>query len=183
MIPTSWWPENAVAKIYRATVREYADCVDFLETDESSRLKGHKIHYRLMDVAGKGMNATEEHTFFDAYRDAGLNFYPAKKNRDMSGFELINGVLPPLTITIGNETTVRPRLRIMRGNDELVWQLGHLRFAEWHTSATDKDPPGKTEEKRKRLVDCLAYVLLDEPRFVGRGRLSEFKTMYSSTGY
>jgi hypothetical protein len=35
----------------------------------------------MVDVAGKGMNATEEHSFFEAYRDAGMAFYPATKNR------------------------------------------------------------------------------------------------------
>ena len=179
VIPTSWWPSYAVTPKIRATVREYADCVEYIEKEH-----GFKVYKRLMDVAGKGMNATEEHTFFDAYRDAGVSFYPAKKNRDLSGFELINGVLQPLTITIGNETKTRPRLTIMRGNDELVWQLGHLRFSEWRANATDKDPPERTEEKRKHLVDCLAYILLDEPRFVRRGgNASTFKAINPTTGY
>jgi hypothetical protein len=73
---------------------------------------------------------------------------------------------------------------IMGGNDELVWQLEHLRFSEWRTSSTDKGPPERTEEKRKHLIDCLAYILLDEPWFIRRGgTLREFKEIYPSTGY
>ncbi len=180
VIPCSWWPDYAVTPTYRATVSQYVGGLDFLEEDHG--FKG-KLYKRLMDVAGKGMNATEEHSFFEAYRDAGMTFYPAKKNRDLSGFELINKVLQPLTITIGNETKTKPRLMIMRGNDELVWQLGHLRFSEWRTNSTDKDPPERTEEKRKHLIDCLAYILLDEPRFIRRGKPRGFKEIYPSTGY
>jgi hypothetical protein len=72
----------------------------------------------------------------------------------------------------------------MRGNDELVWQLGHLRFSEWRANSTDKDPPERTEEKRKHLVDCLAYIPLDEPRFVRPGgKLSTFHAINPATGY
>jgi hypothetical protein len=31
------------------------------------------------------MNADEERNYFDAYRDAGMYFQEAKKNRDMCG--------------------------------------------------------------------------------------------------
>ena len=179
VIPFSWWPSYAVTPKSRATVAQYVEGVKWVEEEHAL-----KVHKRLMDVAGKGMNATEEHSFFEAYRDAGVSFYPAKKNRDMSGFELINGVLQPVTITIGNETKTRPLLRIMRGNDELVWQLMHLRFSEWKVNSTDKDPPERTEEKRKHLVDCLAYIMLDEPRFVRRGgKLILHHVINPDTGY
>src|ERR1700733_15793644 len=143
----------------RHSLSTYVEGVRWVEEERTLR-----VHNRLMDVAGKGMNATGEHSFFGGDRDVGMSFYPAKKNRDMWGFEPINGVLQPVTITIGNETTTRPRLRIMRGNDELVWQLMHLRFSEWQVNSNGKDPPARTEEKRKHLVDCLAYIMPDEPR-------------------
>jgi hypothetical protein len=34
----------------------------------------------------------------------------------------------------------------------------------------DKDPPEKPQEKRRHLIDCLAYILLDQPRFIDRQR-------------
>ncbi len=33
---------------------------------------------------------------------------------------------------------------------------------------THKDPLEKAQEKRRHLVDCLGYILLDRPRFVDR---------------
>ena len=38
---------------------------------------------------------------------------------------------------------MRPRLTITEGNDELIWQIKHLRFSEWRGNVTDKDPPEK----------------------------------------
>ena len=35
------------------------------------------------------------------------------------------------------------------------------------TSRT-RTPPEKAQEKRRHLVDCLAYILLDRPRFIDR---------------
>ena len=45
---------------------------------------------------------------------------PAKKNRDMSGFELINQVLKPKAYNIGGQVKMRPLLTVMEGNDELA---------------------------------------------------------------
>ena len=118
-----------------------------------------------MDSAGKGMNVDEEHSYFDAYQEAGLYFDPAKKNRDLSGLDLINAALKPTPVVVGNEQKLEPELTFMKGNDELVWQISHLRFAEWRGNVVDKDPPEKAQEKRRHLVDCLAYILLDEPYF------------------
>jgi len=43
---------------------------------------------------------------------------------------------------------------------------------------TDKDPPEKPQEKRRHLVDCLAYILLDLPRFIDRRRARGYMAAY-----
>lgn len=139
---------------------------------------------RVMDSAGKGMNADEERSYFDAYREAGIYFRSAKKNRDLSGFDLINEALRPSSFVVGNEQKMKPRLTIMEGNEELVWQISHLRFAEWRGNVVDKDPPEKPQEKRRHLVDCLAYILLDRPRFHEPRRQSiPYEPIYRGTAY
>jgi hypothetical protein len=55
-----------------------------------------------MDSVGKGMNADEERSYFDAYREAGIYFRSAKKNRDLSGFDLIAEALRPTSFVAGN---------------------------------------------------------------------------------
>jgi len=67
-----------------------------------------------MDVAGRSFNATEELSYFDAYRNEDVYFNPAKKNRDLSGYELINEALKPKVYTVGNTTEEWPRLTIWR---------------------------------------------------------------------
>jgi hypothetical protein len=79
----SWWPQSYVRSDFHATVKHYVDCVKKVE-----ELFGWKVYNRVMDPAGKGMNADEERSYFDAYREAGIYFRPAKKNRDLSGFDL-----------------------------------------------------------------------------------------------
>jgi hypothetical protein len=175
----SWWLQSYVRSDFHATVKHYADC---LKTAED--FSGWKVYNRVMDSAGKGMNADEERSYFDAYREAGIYFRPAKKNRDLSGFDLIAEALRPTGFVAGNEKRMKPQLTIMEGNDELVWQMSHLRFSEWRGNVTDKDPPEKAQEKRRHLVDCLAYVLLDRPRFIDRRpRPSTWRPIYSELGY
>jgi hypothetical protein len=175
----SWWPQNYVRSDFHATVKHYAEGVKLVEDE-----LGWRIYNRIMDSAGKGMNADEERSYFDAYREAGLYFRAAKKNRDLSGFDLINDVLKPTSFVAGNEQKLKPRLTIMEGNEELVWQISHLRFAEWRGNVVDKDPPEKPQEKRRHLVDCLAYILLDKPRFIERRRRSvPYDPIYQATRY
>jgi hypothetical protein len=179
VVKFSWWPESYVRSDFHATVKHYVDCVKTVE-----EFLGWKVYNRVMDSAGKGMNADEERSCFDAYRDAGIYFRPAKKNRDLSGFDLIAEALRPTSFVIGNERKVKPRLTIMIGNDELVWQISHLRFSEWRGNVTDKDPPEKPQEKRRHLVDCLAYALLDRPRFIDRRpRVSTWRPIYPELAY
>jgi|HubBroStandDraft_6_1064221.scaffolds.fasta_scaffold463753_1 hypothetical protein len=165
----SYWPQ---ATETRLTVKDYATS---LESVHSSSL-GLKPYKKLMDVAAKGMNASEERSYFDAYRDAGLVFIAAKKNRDFTGYELINEALKPSSYMVGDKEVMRPRLTIMRGcgdNDELVYQLKSLRYREWKGTVTDKDAPEEPQDKRRHLIDCVSYILLDKPRFIEKRRPQE----------
>jgi hypothetical protein len=165
VVPFAWWPESYVRSNFHATVKHYVESIKLIE-----EYLGCPVYNRVMDSAGKGMNADEERSYFDAYQEAGVYFRPAKKNRDLSGFDLITDALRPMSFVVGNETKTKPRLTIMQSNDELVWQMSHLRFAEWRGNVVDKDPPEKPQEKRRHLIDCLAYILLDQPRFIDRRR-------------
>ncbi len=182
VVKFSWWPQDYVRPDFHATVKEhYAECVKLVERDFFGGSRGIR---RVMDSAGKGMNADEERSYFDAYREAGISFWPAKKNRDLSGFDLIAAALKPTSFTVGNEKKMKPRLTFQEGNDELVWQLKHLRFSEWRGNVTDKDPPEKAQEKRRHLVDCLAYILLGRPRFIDRRpREDTWRPIDSETNY
>jgi hypothetical protein len=48
----------------------------------------------------------------------------------------------------------------------------------------DKDPPAEPEQKRKHLVDCLIYILLQGPDFIDRSkRPRDFDPIYPSLAY
>jgi hypothetical protein len=75
----------------------------------------------------------------------------------------------------------------MRGcgdNDLLVEQLRSLRFREFKGAVTDRDPPSDPIDKDRHLIDCLSYILLDDPQFIDqRGGLSTFRPIYPNLGY
>jgi hypothetical protein len=188
VIPWSYWPEgeNAdratdpdPAKRSRITVAEYAGK---LRTIAEADL-GLDTDYEIMDVAGHGFNVDETHDYFDSYREQGIYFQPSKKNRDLSGYDLISEALKPRPTDDG----MRPLLTIFREgghNDKLIWQLKNLRYREWKGNVTDKDAPEEPEQKSRHLIDCLSYILLDGPTFLDRkGTTSDFKPIYKALGY
>jgi hypothetical protein len=178
----SWWPEERHER-EALTTKDYAK--DLKKIDESSL--GLKPYYELMDVAGRSFNATEELSYFDAYKNEGRYFYPAKKNRDLSGYDLINEALKPQEYTVGNRTEEWPRLTIWKGcgdNEVLVHQLKSLRYKEWKGNVTDKDAPEEPQQKERHLIDCLSYILLDGPGFVSQGKpVSTWRPQYPAIGY
>ena len=93
---------------------------------------------------------------FRKYQTYYIHFWPAKKNRDLSGYDSISEDLKPKPTDSGKP---RPTLTIMRGcwdNDKLCEQLRTLRFREWKGNVTDKDPPRDPQDK----IDCLGYIEL-----------------------
>lgn len=167
IVPWSYWPQNLGDTGPRLTVKDYAKKLTLIH-NSGLRLKPYK---KLMDVAAKSMDASEERTYFDAYREAGIHFLAAKKNRGYTGYELIREALKPTSYMVGNKETFRPRLTIVRDcghNDELIFQIKNLRFREWRGNVTDKDAPEDPEQKRRHLIDGLSYILLDKPRFIDR---------------
>jgi hypothetical protein len=116
-----------------------------------------------------------------------LRLHGAKKNRDLSGYDLINEALKPKEYTIGDTTVLRPRLTIWAhcgDNDALVHQLKSLRYKEWKGNVTDKDAPEEPQQKDRHLVDCLSYILLDDPEFIGQSKpTSTYRPQYPNIGW
>jgi hypothetical protein len=178
----SWWPEERHQREALVT-KEYAK--DLKIIDQSPL--GLKPYYQLMDVAGRSFNATEELSYFDTYQNEGVYFQPAKKNRDLSGYDKINEALKPTEYTIGNSIEEWPKLTIWKGcgdNEVLVHQLKSLRYKEWKGNVTDKDAPEEPQQKERHLIDCLSYILLDDPAFVSQEkRVSTWEPRYPAIGY
>jgi hypothetical protein len=184
----SWWPEERHQR-ETLVVKDYVKCLNEIDDYQvgGNVSFGLKPYYELMDPAGKSFNATEELSYFDAYRNEGRYFRPAKKNRDLSGYDKINEALQLQEYTVGNETVQWPRLTIWEGcgdNEVLVRQLKSLRYKEWKGNVTDKDAPEEPQQKERHLIDCLSYILLDGPQFVSQEkRVSTWTPRYPAVGY
>lgn len=182
----SWWPhKDAIGASEDATEKprpSIPECAEYITKLDRAMVKPFR---RLMDVAGKSFNADEERDYFQAFRDAkitrevegrvkvedvGVVFQAAKKDIGSVGYELINQALKLRPVTLADGSVVhRPRLTIWKGcgdNDELVYQFKTLRYREWKGQVTDKDAPEEPQDKRRHLLDCLKYILLDKPRFI-----------------
>jgi hypothetical protein len=176
----SWWPKERHEREGLVT-KDYAEALKEIDKSDLNL----KPRYRLMDVAGRSFNAEEEKSYFDKYREYGIYFNPAKKNRDLIGFDLINTALMPASYAGSHGTEQRPKLTIWSDcgdNDELVRQMKSLRYREWKGNVTDKDAPEEPEQKDRHLVDCLSYILLDDPHFREKKAQSSWEPLYPSNG-
>jgi len=189
VIPWSYWPdgvneERANNHESRLTVKDYGELLKIIEEDNSFNLKPW---YRVMDVAAKNFNADEARSIFDAYRDEGFVFYPAKRNIGYVGYDAIAEALKPKPFTVGNEEKAKPTLTIFAGcgdNDELAYQLKTLRYREWKGNVADKDAPEEPEQRRRHLVDCLSYIVLSDPVLIDRSApKATFQPIYPALGY
>jgi hypothetical protein len=187
-IPWSWWPEELNQESERRgegrlLIREYAES---LREVENAKLFPAS-YVELMDPAGKSFDAAEQYDFFAAYLDENITFRPAKKNKGFAGYSLISKALTPTSFIVGNVEEKKPLLTIMRGcgdNDILVSQFKSLRFKEFKGTVIDKDPPSDPMDKDRHLIDCVSYILLDDPRFIDqRGGLSTFEPIYPNLAY
>jgi hypothetical protein len=185
VVPWSWWPEalnmeRSESGKARLTVSDYAES---LRDIENAPL-GLRSYLAVMDQAGKNFDAEEGVDYFQKYLENNIHFYPAKKNRDLSGIDALSEVLKLKETDAGPQ----PTLTIWAGmgdNDELAEQIRVLRFQEFRGNVPDKDPPAKPQEIRRHLVDALMYILLYGPEFIDQERsgLSLFEPIYPSLGY
>jgi hypothetical protein len=168
----SWWKEDEPLLI-----SEYCEMLRIVDSFPF----GLKPYRRIMDIAGKSFNAGEEVNYFDAYRIAkdekgqgiGLHFSPARKNRGYVSYDLISEALRPRVVIEDGKEVKKPRLTIWGEGDswpgdnkELVSQFKSLRFREHVGHVQGKDAPQDPEDKRRHLIDCLGYILMERPHFI-----------------
>lgn len=185
------WPSR------QYTVREYAETVDWIESDSEGKPlcfewangKALRIHKRIMDTFGSNAyhfragHAQEPGVdFFDAYKQNGLTFYPANKSNLGAVRDEIGEQMVPSRLVLGDQERMAPRFRVFRPCVETRSEFENVRFPEG-----DAERPGdeKPETYRKHCLDVIHYVTSDKPRFVMvRGvRGDGWKPIYASTGY
>jgi len=193
VIPWSWWPEEENQERARngkspILIAEYAKRLRAAEKFAAEANLFPPSEYEIIDVAAKSFHQDEEHSMLEGYRNEGIYFRPGKKNRHYAGYDLINKALTPAPVNLGTEVVMRPKLTIMRGAGDNHLLAKQFRQVHWKENrgiaALEKDPPGQPMDKERHLIDCVSYILLEEPQFWDKtAKLSTFEPIYKNIGY
>jgi hypothetical protein len=179
------WPSKAYAgKSLRDTdeeygpfsIREYADRVAREERNEiewynaeqgdreyglyRQKPSGERIIYRFMDQAGKGFRASDEsqpsESFSGRYAKYGIQCQDPIKSHGL-GEDAIREALEPRWNTLLE--AMWPRLHILAGCRELIWEFRNLRYQSTKTSNDERELKQMPVQARSHMLDLLRYLL------------------------
>lgn len=193
----------------RYTYREYIETVKWLESDrnkskchdgrpESALISGQeKIYKRVIDYAARSFQdaaSDDKRTIQEKYegisQDIGYSFYFDDAMKDVeTGIETVNEWLKPRDVEGKDGKFIqKSRLHIFQDKcPELIHQLKNNRFESLTPLLAErKDPEGKPVKKRNHLTDCLRYICMSGPEFIGKRpahRNSSIKPLYEGVAY
>lgn len=161
------WPSQ------QYTVREYAECIDWFESDSRSKPEAFawsngkrlRIIKRFMDTHGTAANSDEGMDFFAAYRKHGIAYYPAAKSHQAlaAARDRIGEAMLPSKCYAGDDIIERPRRRIFRTNYELRSEYANVRYPSGDVERAGQEKP---KTYRKHVLDCCHYVHTARPSYV-----------------
>lgn len=193
----------------RIRIKDYIETVRWLESDrntikcadgrpESQAVKeSERIYKRVIDYAARGFRdgsesddqRTLQQKYEDISRELGypLYFDDAVKDVD-TGIETVNDWLKPREVEGDNgEFVKKSKLHIFADKcPELIHQLKSNRYEPLTPLMAERtDPESKPRKKRNHLTDCLRYLCMAEPRYVGRPRRTRqtWKPIYEGIQY
>jgi hypothetical protein len=193
----------------RFTYKDYIETVKFLESTrnqskcadgkpESFHLKEpERIYKRVIDYAARSFQdaaSDDKRTIKEKYegisQDCDYPFYFDDAMKDVdTGIETVNDWLKPREIenAQGNGFDQKSRLHIFQDKcPELLFQLRSNRYESLTPLlAEKKDPESKPLKKRNHLTDCLRYICMANPQFIGppRRHRQTWKPMYEGISY
>lgn len=162
-------------------IDDYVNTIKFLESSQVNCFgpngyadnggQDERIYLRVMDPAGKAFatritdGKREPETMWGRYRDEGIVCVEAKKdflaNRDRVGRGL-----RPRTIIDGDGEHKQSEIIIFDTCQELILELESARFPKLSPSQAERiDPKEQALRKRKHMLDCLFYLMAEEPQF------------------
>lgn len=193
----------------RYTYREYIETVKWLESNRNrnkcadgrveSELVGEaeRIYKRVIDYAARSFQdaaSDDKRTIQEKYegisQEIGYPFYFDDAVKDVdTGIETVNEWLKPREVEgKDGKFVMKSKLHIFADKcPELVFQLKSNRYESLTPLLADKkDPEGKPVKKRNHLTDCLRYICMAAPEFIGaprRRRPQGIKPLYEGVAY
>jgi hypothetical protein len=192
----------------RFTYRDYIETVKWLESarnqhkcfdgrTESALISGaENIYKRVIDYAARSFQdaaSDDKRTIQEKYegisQEIGYSFYFEDAVKDVdTGIETVNEWLKPREVEgKDGKFILKSRLHIFQDKcPELIHQLKNNRYESLTPLlAEKKDPEGKPLKKRNHLTDCLRYICMSDPQFVGAPRKyrQTWKPMYEGISY
>ncbi len=143
--------------------------------------KGAKIYRRLIDPSSASRNPINKKTIIDEYKRGGIYCVPA--NNDLEAG--INRVKEYLKI---DPKTSLPSLFFFNTLSHTLWEIAHYRWEKMDPEKIVlKNPPEKPVKKGDHLMDCLRYILMDDPHYVKEIKILPHTPRYvwdgMTTGY
>lgn len=185
-ILTIQWLESTRNQIKCADGRPESTCLEQPE----------RIYRRVIDYAARAFQdaaSDDKRTIQEKYEqissDLGYSFTFDDASKDVDvGVELVNEWLKPReVIGEGDKPVKKSRLHIFQDKcPELIHQLKSNRYMPLTPLMAEReDPSGKPAKKRNHLTDCLRYICMANPQFIGPPRRNrrQWKPLYEGIAY
>jgi hypothetical protein len=189
----------------RITYKDYIETVKWLES-EFNTLKcsdgkrenesQERIYKRIIDYAARAFQdaaSDDKRTIQEKYEDISrdlrypFSFDDAIKDVD-AGVETVNDWLKPRDVEgEGGKFVKKSKLHIFQDKcPELIHQLKTNRYEPASPMvAARTDPEAKPQKKRNHLTDCLKYIFMAEPEYIGPPKKvrNTWKPLYEGVAY
>lgn len=142
------------------------------------KLKENRIDViRLMDPASAGRNMINKQSARDEYAKFGIFARPADNDVEV-GVDRVKRYL------MKDEATCEPRLFFFRTLHNTINEITNYRWEELTESqAEKKDAPEKPVKRNDHLMDCLRYIIMDNPHYQRKYKQKKYKPHNPHTGY
>jgi hypothetical protein len=192
-------PGNIPEDDNRVSIKQFLQIIQYLESSENPENHGtdENIYRRVIDYAARsfGQGTTDDPdqpNFQQRFESIGreldmyMRFEDAKKDRGV-GFETVNEWLRPRPYADSDGgIRMRSKLHIFQDEcKELLYEISEYRHKPLTPlQAETQDPSPLPIKKRDHLCDCLRYLLMEKPEYIGGARpKSTWKPMREGVAY
>ncbi len=156
--------------ICEKTIREHCRAIKVKEGANTDVI-------RLIDPSSAGRNMINRQSARDEFARFGVFCRPADNDLEV-GVDRVASYLNP------DPATDQPRLYFFSTLVNSIREITNYRWEEMDTERSGRnDPPEKPVKRNDHLMDCLRYILMDNPHFARKYNPPRYKPHNPGTGY